>query len=204
MTTSQEQVLEYIRSHRLVTAGEISRAMNMTEANARHHLAVLAKIGAIQVTGKRSQPGKGRPAKIYSLSQLTQGHNLEGLSTALLDEMLSAITRDEKEALFKRLANRLAESLTAVRETANLTARLLNGVERLNDMQYEARWEAFTGGPHIIFQHCPYKNILDGHPELCLLDLALLRKLLGVNVEQIARLSPQPDGRHACIFRIKP
>jgi predicted ArsR family transcriptional regulator len=204
MTTSQEQVLDYIRNHRLVTAGEISLALNMTEANARHHLTILEKIGAIQLTGHRSQPGKGRPSNIYSLSQKNQGHNLEGLSIALWDEMLSAFPGDEREVLFERLATRLAGQSVMGRQADNLTVRLLKGVECLNNMQYEARWEAFAGGPHIIFQHCPYRGILNNHPELCLLDQALLRKILGVNVEQIACLISQPDGGHACIFKIKP
>jgi predicted transcriptional regulator len=39
--TSRQQLFDYIKNHHIVVTAEISRALNMTEANVRHHLTIL-------------------------------------------------------------------------------------------------------------------------------------------------------------------
>jgi len=70
-------------------------------------------------------------------------------------------------------------------------------VEKLNQMNYHARWEAGAGGPRILFGHCPYAAIITRHPELCAMDAALLKELFGDELEQIAKIENFQD---TCVF----
>jgi len=237
--------------------------MKMTEANARHHLEILREQGVVQVVGRRPSRGKGRPARIFSQSEQSLGHNLERLTNALLEEIASqrplamtgegiasqrplamtgeeiasqrplAMTGEEiasqrslamteklvdtahhgsqleKEA-WRRIARRLAQSPGQVaasgedtkRQGIRLTQALYQSVQQLNEMHYQARWEARAEAPRVILGHCPYASVLTEHPEICQLDASLLEEMLGQPVEQAARLAKDGRGMTYCAFRI--
>ncbi len=95
------------------------------------------------------------------------------------------------EALAKRLAGDSNIKSQPVAKRLNLL------VEKLNQMNYHARWEAGPQGPRILFGHCPYAAIIEKHPELCLMDAALLKELFGNDMEQIAKIE---NFQGMCIF----
>jgi predicted ArsR family transcriptional regulator len=62
--TSRQKILDYFRMHPIASAGELSRAMLMTPANARHHLNILVEQGALVQVGERAPAkGRGRPER---------------------------------------------------------------------------------------------------------------------------------------------
>jgi predicted ArsR family transcriptional regulator len=197
MKTSRQRILEFIQKRQVVTASELSQALSMTQANARHHLNILKDQGAIEVVGQRPTPGKGRPALLYSPSTQALGDNLDQLSSALLKEALQLISKDD---LLQRTARQLAQR--AVSPNQNLTQKLYQAVQRLNEMHYHARWEAHADAPRMILGHCPYAAILEEHPEVCQLDAYLLESLLGSDVTQTARLEKGARGMTYCRFQI--
>ena len=217
MKTSRQQVLEYIRSQRVVSAGDLSRALQMTEANARHHLKVLNEEGLVAEVGKRLKESKGRPVRLYGLSEQAAGHNLGSLAGALLDEVLSSkqeqLSAEDKIEILEQLAARMLNQPLAdhpspiLSETrlhsAGLTQRLFQAVRWLNGRHYDARWEAHALAPRVILAHCPYADILAVHPELCRLDRSLLEGLAGAPVEQIARLQLDRLGGRQCVFAVQ-
>ncbi len=69
-------------------------------------------------------------------------------------------------------------------------------------MNYQARWEARSSGPRIVFAHCPYAMILPEHPELCQMDASLLESVLEVSVVQAARLAPSRQGGKCAYLRL--
>ncbi|HEU4743875.1 MAG TPA: hypothetical protein VFS61_01520, partial [Anaerolineales bacterium] len=71
-------------------------------------------------------------------------------------------------------------------------------VEKMNGMNYHARWEAGAEGPRIIFTHCPYAAILEKHPELCKMDEAMLKDLMGQPARQT--LKTGNEGSSVCVF----
>jgi predicted ArsR family transcriptional regulator len=190
--TSRQRVYQYIQSQRAVTAGDISRALRMTPANARHHLDILEQEGLVQTAGVRPAEGRGRQAKIYTMSQPAQGNNLAGLAHALLEEIPPGA------------AQRLAERLVGPQpKPRHLTLRLAALAQRLNELHYQARWEARASGPIVLLENCPYAAIIDLHPELCQMDAALLEEMLGSQVEQRARLERDRRGGRFCMFQVK-
>ena len=210
MKTSRQRLLEYVQAHRVVTVEDLSRALRMTRANARHHLAILKEQGVVDLVGLQSSQGKGRPAQLYSLSAQTQRHNLDHLVSALLQELVSSKPVDKQYSTFRNLAQRmLADSLpesglqgAPPRPTPNLTQRLYTAVRQLNEFNYQARWEAHAIAPRLIFEHCPYAAILPKHPEMCRFDGVLLEEMLGSTVTQTAKLEPDPRGAVHCIFHV--
>jgi DeoR family suf operon transcriptional repressor len=215
--TSRQRILDYIRRHRYITAGEISRVLRMTPANARHHLAILAEQGLVEVVSTRPTGGKGRPSQVFSPTGQDLGGSLEQLAHAMLDILEKSVTVEADNSSLRLLALRLAkgkaerdandgaqEELDSEPDQYNagshLTQRLYASVSRLNDLGYAARWEARSDAPRVILGHCPYARILDDHPQLCRMDEFLLEDLLQAPVEQVAKLARDVLGAPFCMF----
>ena len=189
MKTARHRVLLYVNKARTASAREISRALKMSAANVRHHLRVLVSDGRLEVSNVRIGEKRGRPEKLYSLPRAVLGDNLAVLSNALLREAGSQI---RVEGLVKHL---IGESDFAGQPIAK---RLNLIIEKLNQMNYHARWEAGSSGPRIIFGHCPYSAIIDKHPELCKMDATMLEELMGQSAEQLTKMGR--DGSISCVF----
>ena len=200
MPTTRQRILEYIQSKEVVTAAEISSALHMTSANARHHLSALRDEGVVQVIGQRPTPRRGRPKDLYRLWRPLARHNLDGLAQALLAELLEKVDTEAHGELLEKIALKMAPPAPAT--SKNLTQRLAQVMQYLNRMSYQARWEAHAQGPRVIFQHCPYAAIVEPHPEVCRMDQFLLRNMLGLPVQQISRLEMTPSSIPQCVFRI--
>lgn len=189
MVTTRHKVLAYLHKTRTASAREISRAVRMSAANVRHHLRVLVSDGRLEVSSGGTGEKRGRPEKVYSLPRAVLGDNLSALSEALLAEAGSKVRMDV-----------LAKHLVGESDLTNQPAgkRLNLVTEKLNQMNYHARWEAGSSGPRIIFGHCPYASIIARHPQLCVMDAALLERLIGQSAEQLTRIGR--DGSLSCVF----
>jgi predicted ArsR family transcriptional regulator len=161
----------------------------MSAATVRHHLRVLVSDGRLELISARGRDQRGRPEKVYSLPRTALGHNLAALSDALLTEAGPGIRMD---ALAKRLAAEGDLSGQPLAKRLNLT------VEKLNQMNYRAHWEAGSEGPRIIFGHCPYAAILEKHPELCKMDQSMLKEWMGQSAAQLFRIGK--EGSSVCVF----
>jgi predicted ArsR family transcriptional regulator len=191
MVTARQKVLGYLNKNRTASAREISRALKMSAATVRHHLRVLTSDGRLEMSFVRGREGRGRPEKVYSLPRTALGHNLSALGDAVLLEAGGTVHMD---ALAKRLAGESRFANQPVAKRLNLT------VEKLNQMNYHARWEAGPQGPRLIFGHCPYAAIIEKHPELCQMDEELLNQLMGDTATQMFKIGR--DGSAVCVFAL--
>ena len=189
MKTARQKVLSYLNKTHTASAREISRVLKMSVANVRHHLRVLVSDGRVTESVTFSNEKRGRPEKVYSLPLTALGDNLSRLSDALFTEAGPHIQVDA-------LAKSLAGESNFMNES--LAKRLNLVVEKLNEMNYHARWEAAAEGPRVIFGHCPYAAIIEKHPELCTMDVALLEKLMGQITNQLTKIGR--DGSKSCVF----
>lgn len=189
LITARQKVLAHLKKTRAASAREIARALKMSAPNVRHHLSVLCSDGRVEFVAVNNRAGRGRPEKLYSLSAAALGDNLSVLANALLDEAGSGLN-------IEAVASRILNS----RQFINLpvTKRLVLLVEKLNEMHYQARWEAGAEGARVIFGRCPYAKVIAGHPELCKMDAAVLGRALGRSVLQVAK--SEADGRGFCPF----
>ena len=208
MSTSRQRILEFIDRNNTVTTAEISRAMGLTQANIRHHLSILQDHSLVKIRGERPPQGKGRPARLYSLSSKFKGNNLEILLSSILTE-LEQDDKTELKNVLARVACRIAEHTGSLTKqdfesdsSKQLTMRLMSTVESLSGLNYRAHWEAHIDGPQIILGNCPYLSILDEHPQLCFFDKLLIQELISSSVEHKVRLNKDERNIPYCMFRV--
>lgn len=193
---ARQKILAFLKKQNTATATDISAALRVTPADVRHHLAQLAADGLVEVASLRGAGRRGRPQKVYRLGSALLGDNLASLAEALLGQVPPEQAESTLQAVGRALAGTPAERSTP------LMRRLAAAVERLNASNYHARWEAHASGPRLVLGHCPYAAIIARRPELCRVDAVMLQTLLGVNVEQLAKLEQTEMGNIYCIFRL--
>jgi predicted ArsR family transcriptional regulator len=201
---ARQRILAYVKRWGPVTASKIGRGLNLSAPTVRYHLAILLADGRVATDSKIVVPKRGRPEKLYRLSDSMMGDNLAALSDVLLDTLAKSRSPDsDRQVGIKPLADGLRERMGAIDAKAPATKRVEQLVEKLNMAHYEARWEAGADGPRILFGRCPYAEIIDRHPELCMVDGLLLGDTLGAEAEQrskIDRRTGQPD---RCVFAMR-
>lgn len=200
--TSRKRVLTFLERSQAATAVEVARALNITPANARHHLSQLVADGLVRVTGQRLLAGRGRPTRVYRLGASAEGESM----THVLDATLDFLGENLGEAFHLQWAAFVAARLAGpgvLARSAHITRRLAAAIDRLNTLKYHARWEAHAAGPRVILGECPYAPVIDAHPDLCRMDAELLLRLTGQPVAQAAKLEPNERGLPFCLFLIE-
>jgi predicted ArsR family transcriptional regulator len=201
MKTSRQRLLQYLEKKQVATAREISLALKMTPANARHHLSILIDQGIVEVSGNRVSLGPGRPNYLYKKTKLGSKNNLKDLSRTLLQIILEDKNAQDRDSELKRIA---VSFIKREDHISNQKSKRLNDViQQLNQMNYEARWEAHHDAPHIILENCPYADIVGDIPEICRMNEFLIEELLGNKVTQSVKLEPTQSGLHRCVFIVK-
>jgi len=198
--TTRLRILEYLRKHQAATVHELSLNLGMTGANIRHHLAVLEENELIEVIDIRKE-GRGRPANVYRVSHQVLGSGLDVLVEAMIDSWLGNENNETREAALKSMAERLAGRYPQDHASGPLRNLTLT-VDRLNELHYQASWEAGATGPRVILSHCPYAEVIARHPEICRMDVHLLELQLALPVVQIAKLERSNVGIPQCIFTV--
>ena len=96
----------------------------------------------------------------------------------------------------------LVDQLRSEQAEVRATRRLEALVARLNQLQYDSRWEAGSQGPRLVFGRCPYAAVIVKHPELCMMDHQAISAVMHADVEQKAKVGP--GGQDAgCIFTLR-
>lgn len=200
MSPTRDTILSYLHIHAAASAVDLSLALALTVQNIRHHLAILQSQGKVVASGQRAPKSRGRPAALYSLSAQIRSNNLGLLSGALLDELSSSLAPDEVAGFLRNVAIRIS----GLHESSpkNMTLRLSQAVQRLKELNYQARWEARADAPRVLLGYCPYAAILPEHPELCQMDAFLLEELVKCPVKQIARMDLNSPAKPYCIFAL--
>lgn len=197
MQATRERILAYLTDHPPSSAEEVSRFLEMTPANIRHHLDILEEMDRVVVIGKRPAGGAGRPILLYTLTSSNLGDNLVPLLEAFLTELASA---DPLEEALEQIAERLVDGKMG--ESRNRVQRFNEGVEFLNNRHYHANWEARPQGPRVELRHCPYQDLAKTCPALCQLDEKLLQKIFDADLTLIEKRAFGKDPFSPCVFQI--
>ena len=193
MLTARQKVLAHLKKTRAASAREIARALKMSAPNVRHHLGILTSDGRLELTSVHQRGGRGRPEKMYSLSQSALGDNLSVLADALLNVKVNMESIGESIARSQGLVGFSNQPMPK---------RLSLLVDKLNEMHYQSRWEAGAEGPRVIFGRCPFAKIIETHPELCKMDSAMLEISLGRSIAQFTKSESSVRGLCPFVFRI--
>ena len=198
MKSTRQRLLELLKNRNNQTAAELSRALGVTQADARYHLSKMVNEGLIVVVGQQRAGRRGRPARRYALAEAALKDNFDLLSSALLTITLADLSQEEQKSFLCRVAAAL------VGETdlqGPLSQRLVRAIEKLNELGYVSRWEAHATAPRLILENCPFAKLLNQHPQLCQLDACMREILLDEPVVQIESQTDNPSNH--CIYIIR-
>jgi predicted ArsR family transcriptional regulator len=185
---TKSEILKYLERVYTGTEKGISRALGMTKADIHYHLNLLLAEGII-VREKEINPnnGRGRPRYIYRQKQVKPNKMIDHLLRVLLKVHL----HDQDLVQLDRNMDLFAEQLFPNADPGkNFSMSLKNLMSLLGEFNYRPGWEAHQEGPHIIFHQCPYPDLVNAFPELCSLDMAILKHLTNHPVKPIWKLHP--------------
>lgn len=189
------------------TAAELSARLGITAAGVRKHLDALEAAGDV-VAGDRPPfgpspgPRRGRPAKIYALTD-TGRSRFEQAYDDLAVSALRFLDQVDPAALEAFAARRAADleeryrpQLDAIQDPHERANRL---AELLTADGYAASVEE---GPTAVLQvcqhNCPVAQAANAFPQLCDAEAAAFARLLDTNVTRLATIA-HGDGVCTCL-----
>jgi predicted ArsR family transcriptional regulator len=190
-----------------ITASDLAESLGISAVAVRKHLddmseKSLVKSHEIAPFGPAKPKGRGRPARVYSLT--SEGRDFfENQYQSLAQEAVSYLATTFGDKAVKDFAlSRANEMLKKYSLILNKAKDVTEKVEILSSALsvdgFAATTDKGSGPTHTIqlCQHnCPIAHVAEQHPEFCDAELDAFSQLLGVNV---TRLSTIANGGNIC------
>lgn len=186
MQETRQQILDILKEQGPATVGQLATGLALTPITVRHHLSILQSEGFISAEQVRRKVG--RPHYVYALTEkasdtFPQGYHI--LTDRLLEELKSMVGQDGMETLLNRLADKLAASIGPHIGDGTLEERLDQAARLLEQEGFLAKWEKTPQGYVFYELNCPYRRVIQNHPEVCTMDQRFLSEVLRISVEKI-------------------
>lgn len=186
MKSTRERILQTLLNHPKSTINELAEAVGINAISVRHHLNSMLAEGL--VTSEEERHGVGRPRLVYYLTD----EGLERfptryfrLTNRLLNQLKGTLPPAAIENLFATMAKELAEE--HARQTRNLSfEEKLDFLKKLlADEGFIVDWEK-VGNEYLIREiTCPYLQVGQEHPQVCLVDQTLISTVLSVPAKKV-------------------
>jgi predicted ArsR family transcriptional regulator len=190
-----------------ITASDLAESLGISAVAVRKHLddmseKSLVKSHEIAPFGPAKPKGRGRPARVYSLT--SEGRDFfENQYQSLAQEAVTYLATTFGDKAVKDFAlSRANEMLKKYSLILNKAKDVTEKVEILSSALsvdgFAATTDKGSGPTHTIqlCQHnCPIAHVAEQHPEFCDAELDAFSQLLGVNV---TRLSTIANGGNIC------
>lgn len=187
MKSTRERILQTLLNNPRSTINDLADAVGINAISVRHHLNSMLADGL--VTSEEERHGVGRPRLVYYLTD----EGLERfptryfrLANRLLDQLKDALPATAIENLFSTMAKDLADE--HARQTKNLSfEEKLNFLKKLlSEEGFMVEWEKIGDDYHIREITCPYLQVGQEHPQVCLVDQTLISMVLSIPVHKIS------------------
>ncbi|MEP7285671.1 MAG: ArsR family transcriptional regulator [Chloroflexota bacterium] len=201
MHDTRSQVLEAIKSQQQATVTSLANTLGLSPISVRHHLTSLQAEGLVQVEIDRQ--GVGRPRHLYSLTEAALRlfpNKYHVLAERLLDQLKATLSPDAVGTIIDGLAAGVAARYGAMPQQSTLKERLQHLVEILGEEGFMAQVQQVGGNSVLAELNCPYLYVGQRHPEICQIDRALIRSVLGANVQQTSCVL---HGDRSCTFSLE-
>ena len=189
------------------TAAELAQRLNITAAGVRKHLDALEETGDVlagdrPAFGPARGPRRGRPARIYSLTERGRARFEQSYDDLAVSAMrfLRQVQPSALEEFAQRRATELEKRyephLTGLTDPQQRAQRL---AELLSADGYAASVEEGPTSVMQVCQHnCPVSQAAHEFPQLCDAEAAAFARLLGTNVTRLATIA-HGDGVCTCL-----
>jgi predicted ArsR family transcriptional regulator len=199
--STRDTILRVLREQGDGNVKDLAEAVGISPVSIRHHLANLQAEGLIEAEEVRH--GVGRPYLLYSLTEQalelfpTRYFNL---TNRLLSEIKENMPDEKVAQLFSSMALSMAETYAGELEALPLDQRLNRLVKLLSKEGFDAVLE--RQGDKVIIRElsCPYYQLGQKHPEVCMIDKTFIAKALSLPVKRVTCLL---DGDTHCTFAIE-
>ena len=187
MKSTRERILQTLLNNPKSTINDLANSVGINAISVRHHLNSMLADGL--VTSEEERHGVGRPRLVYYLTD----EGLERfptryfrLANRLLDQLKGALPASAIESLFSTMATELADE--HARQTKNMSfEEKLNFLKKLlAEEGFIVEWEKVGEDYHIREITCPYLQVGQEHPQVCLVDQTLISMVLSIPAQKIS------------------
>jgi predicted ArsR family transcriptional regulator len=205
----RRRITDILKENGSATVAELADELRMAQVSVRHHLDILVGEDLVELTGVRRRDGAGRPSQVYALTSnalaLFPQRNAQ-LAASVLAEMKAVLPQDEVMQILLRVAERTAADAPRPTENQTLEERLDQLTNFLTQKGYSARWQNCDDHIELHACNCPYSGVAEEHPELCMMDHAVITQLLpdAVRADCVRLQSHALDGVNRCTYILKP
>ncbi len=200
----RQKILEYLKRHGQATVTELAAHLDMAPVSVRHHLDLLIGDNLVEASRVRRQSGAGRPKRLYALTEHADAlfpNNYQGLARESLNILKRVLTPEQFAGVMAEMAEKTALRAPAALETMSDEDRLQAVLYFLNEEGYMAFCECGPDELLLHTCHCPYRELIGEHPEICQIDQLLIQRLTGMSPVRVAHMA---DGEIRCTYRLLP
>ncbi len=200
---SRHQLLLLLRKHPGVTVAELARELGMSGMGVRRHLAALAGAGLVEQSAC-PQNGRGRPPAGWRLSAAGVEMFPRHYDTLAID-LLDDLTAEEAAGALSRRNDKQVAQYQAALAGCSGPEEQVAELARLRDQAgYLAEWSEGEGDTLVLTENnCAVHRVAEHHPAVCAMELSLIRRVLGPDVE-VTRVSHAMAGDAVCSYCIRP
>lgn len=202
---TRDRLIELLLEYGPATVQVLANRLGLTSAAVRRHLDALLDAGTVNASdrppyGPVGQPRRGRPAKVFSLTEAGRGQfrqSYDSLATAALRHLETELG-PEAVAEFARLR---VEALVGPHRASVLALapgqRAVALARALSEDGFAASVEPAPhgNGDQLCQHHCPVAHVAAEFPQLCEAETTMFAELLGTHVQRLATIG---HGDHVC------
>jgi predicted ArsR family transcriptional regulator len=199
----RQRIVEIIKSEGAVTVAELADSLQMAQVSVRHHLDILIGEDLVVAAGVRRHEGAGRPSQVYELTDVAAKlfpQRSAILAADMLGEIKAVMPNHEVRELLLRLAEKTARTGPRLSPDSSVEEKLNAISEFLTEQGYNAHWEVQDGRYELHACNCPYTGVADDHPELCMMDQAMIQHLMPDLIRLESRVL---DGTTQCRYTLR-
>jgi predicted ArsR family transcriptional regulator len=194
---TRDRVAGLLLAKGAATAAELAEYLGLSPAAIRRHLDAMLADGAVVAAERppRGQRGRGRPAKVFTL---TEGGRLR-CGTHTYDDLAAAALRWIAERHGPEAVTAFAGAQVAALEERCRTAMEGAGDDPLARAEalagaltaegYAASASAIASGGQLCQHHCPVAHVAAEFPQLCEVETRVISRLVGTHVQRLATIA---------------
>ena len=187
MNNTRDQILSILLQKQRATINDLADEVGIHPISVRHHIGKLETLG--QISSEEIKGSVGRPKRVYFLTNSGMEEfpkRYLTLSIRLLEQLKGVLPESTVAKLFEEIAADMVDD-----HTTQIDLSRLDFQERLDLITKLLENEGFTieitpneAGFEIKGISCPYKHVGEEHPEICMVDQAIIEKVLSTNVQK--------------------
>lgn len=205
--TTRRKLLLLLRKNPGVTVTELAAELDLTGMGVRRHLAALEVDGLVETT-ECARAARGRPATGWRLS--TAGLELfprryDAIALDLLEDVAEQVGPAAVDAVFARRTDKqVSEYESALAGRDDLADRVAGIATIRDEAGYLAESHEGDHGELVLTENnCAVHRVAERHPAVCAMELSLIRRVLGPDVE-VERVAHTMAGDAVCSYCIRP